>query len=317
MTQLSLMWGGTTVGDATSAPYSDDEFSDMMDMLLVRDRAAQGILPTTRVGFTNELAVIDAGGATARVQSGAALVDGKLYTNDANVDFTVSGASVHWIIGLRKSWAGQTVRAFARGNYASAALALASLVQTDGTTWEIPLATVLTTAGGDVSTVIHERKFVRTTFKRFFVPATVASTAIYTPLVYDYRGWHFDDGVEAWAYGHFTIPNDFRASMIAYAVLFKGTALAPGDFLRLTHTVYYGNVVLPDYGGTEASGNHVNTSGPTDVIPDDFLMHGVMDLALPDAAKGDIASLQLYRNAGADTAVDMLFMGWLVEYESY
>ncbi len=101
---------------------------------------------------------VRAGGATVRVASGAALVDGKIYESDANNDFAVNGVSVYWLVGLTKDHANQSIRAFCRGSYATDALALAALVQTNDVTWEIPLATVLTTAGGNVSTIYDKRR---------------------------------------------------------------------------------------------------------------------------------------------------------------
>lgn len=155
MTESSYYWGGTVTGDAATAPYSDDEFSDIWRKLFQFDRADEGPI----VGVGNELEVVDAGGSTARVQSGAALVDGKYYENDDNIDFTVSGNTQYWVVGLRKDFAAQEVRAFADGPYADGGTALASIVQTDGTTWEILLALVLTDTGGNVDSVFDYRDF--------------------------------------------------------------------------------------------------------------------------------------------------------------
>lgn len=154
MTEKSYYWGGTAVGDATEAPYSDDEFSDIWRYLFLSERELMGPI----VGGS-ELAITNPAGSTVRVASGRAMVDGKFYINDANIDFIVSGATVYWIIGLRKDFAAQTVRAFHRGTYPDRATALASLVQTDGTTWEIALATVLTDGAGAVDTIQDERRF--------------------------------------------------------------------------------------------------------------------------------------------------------------
>lgn len=161
MAQTSYFWKAnvTPSGDEAN-PYTDDEFTDFFSILNLHDRTDQGVLFTEHPDYSNLLAVSSTGGANVRVASGAAFVDGKMYYNTSNVDNNVSGATVYWVVGLRKDWAAQTVRVFARGNYASRALALASLVQTDGTTWEIPLATVLTTAGGNVDVITDERTFV-------------------------------------------------------------------------------------------------------------------------------------------------------------
>lgn len=161
MTESSLPWGGTSTGDATIAPYDDDEFSDMWALLMIHDRTEEGVLFTTHPSYNGLLEVTTPGGAAVEVDTGAAFVDGKLYTNTAAVSNTVSGVSVYWFIGLRKDFGAQTVRVFSRGTYLSRAAALSSVVQTDGVLWEIPLAVVLTDASGNVSTIYDERRFVQ------------------------------------------------------------------------------------------------------------------------------------------------------------
>lgn len=161
MAESSLPWGGTSVGDATIAPYDDDEFSDMWALLMIHDRTEEGVLFTTHPTYSGLLGITTPGGATVSVASGAAFVDGKLYLNTATVSNTVSGASVYWFVGLRKDFGAQTVRVFVRGTYLSRAAALASVVQTDSVMWEIPLAVVLTSAAGNVSVIYDERRLVQ------------------------------------------------------------------------------------------------------------------------------------------------------------
>lgn len=158
MTERSFYWAGTSVGDASLAPYDDEaDYAHLWRNLFTINRQYAGVLGIEG----GMLEVTNPAGATARVASGCAIVDGKFYENTANIDFTVSGTSVWWVVGLVRSTLAQTVRAFARGPYASDALAIASLVQTDNDTWEIPLATVLTTAGGLVSSITDHRGYCR------------------------------------------------------------------------------------------------------------------------------------------------------------
>jgi len=158
MAEQSRHWGGTTVGDAVLAPYDDDEdWSDIWRVLFGANRAYRAVVPN----IDNELLVSNPAGATVRVATGWAVVDGKFYRNTANVDFSVSGVSVYWVVGLRKDWTARTVRLFIRGTYASSALALSSLVQSDGATWEVAIATVLTDGSGNVSAITDQRHFLK------------------------------------------------------------------------------------------------------------------------------------------------------------
>ena len=158
MTEFSWHWGGTSIGHATQAPYDDEfDWATIWREMFTYNFVEEGVLP----GVGAELTISNPAGATVRVNSGRAIVHGKFYLNSAAVDNTVSGAAVYWIIGLRKSWAAKTVLVFARGSYASDAAAIASLVQTDGATWEIPLATVLTDGSGNVSVITDKRVFTR------------------------------------------------------------------------------------------------------------------------------------------------------------
>ena len=150
MTQISWFWSGIATGDSTSAPYSDDEWSDIWRKLFTRDRTAEGVVG----GYANELEVTNPAGTTVRVATGAALVDGKFYETDANVDNAAGAAGQYTRIVLRKSWAAHTVRVASLGPGG----AQPALTQTDGTTWEIPLATIYNN-GGTVE-ITDEREII-------------------------------------------------------------------------------------------------------------------------------------------------------------
>lgn len=152
MTESSKFWAGISTGDA--GPYTDDMFSDVFALLFQSDRTLQGPI----YGVLSQLAVSNPSGQTIRVASGAALVDGKIYTNTSNVDFTgavpASGTNYYTIV-LRKNFAAQTVRVDILGPSTTSAPAV---TQTDGTTWEISIATVTITSAA-VVTVTDTRKF--------------------------------------------------------------------------------------------------------------------------------------------------------------
>jgi hypothetical protein len=148
MAQRSRFWDGTTVGDATVAPYdAGTEFSEVMTAVagLASDPNKGGLLSTISVSM------LVAG--TLRIGPFEALVYGAWYQNDANTDFVIatpaSATRIDTVV-LRKSWAAQTVRMLViTGTEGGSA---PSLVQTPGVTWDVPIATVSTTTGG-VSTI--------------------------------------------------------------------------------------------------------------------------------------------------------------------
>ncbi len=158
MVEQSWFWSSTSPGDASEAPYSDDEYSDIQRKIWQRNRTSQGYIED----YLNELAVSNPSGNDIRVASGAALVDGKFYENDANEDNTIATPSVSTRIDrvvLRKSWAAQTIRiAILTGVEGGG---VPALTQTDGVTWEISLAQVSITTAPAI-TLTDERVIART-----------------------------------------------------------------------------------------------------------------------------------------------------------
>jgi hypothetical protein len=150
MAESSLPWAGTATGDA--GPYSDDQWSDTWRKLFTSDRTKQGVIQ----GYGNELAVTGVTSPVA-VNTGAAMDDGKFYENTASVNVVIptpGGATRIDRIVLRKDFAGQTVRITRIAGTEGAGAP--AITQTDGTTWDIPLAQVSITTGG-VITVTDER----------------------------------------------------------------------------------------------------------------------------------------------------------------
>lgn len=152
MTEKSYPWDGLVTGDASLAPYVGDVWSDMWRKLFTSDRTLQGFIDN----YANEL--VGSGAVSPVVIStGAAIVDGKFYENDAAVAVVIptpAGATRIDRIVLRKDFAGQTVRitriAGVEGGGAPA------LTQTDGTTWDVPLYRVSITTLGAI-TLTSER----------------------------------------------------------------------------------------------------------------------------------------------------------------
>lgn len=173
MTQYSAPWNGIAVGDAAVlAPYSATEWDDLFEALWASGSTPYedfGVCP----GYLNELEVTGVASPVA-VDTGGALVKGKVYRNTASVPIGVplpAGATRTDYIVLRSSWTGgtnQTIRAVLLQNPVEGSGTPPVLTQTDGTTWEIPLAVLDITVGG-VITVSDYRKFLgcRPTHKYF------------------------------------------------------------------------------------------------------------------------------------------------------
>lgn len=150
MAEYSMYWGGTVTGDASLAPYSDDEFSDNWRILFQQDRAVDGHIQT----YLNKLVVTGAA-SPVTVATGSALVDGKMYVNDAPTTVVIPTPAVstrYDRLVLRKNWVAQTVRLTRIAGVEGAGVPPA-VTQIDGTTWDIPLYTVIITIAGAITLV--------------------------------------------------------------------------------------------------------------------------------------------------------------------
>lgn len=158
MTQTSYFWNGTT-GDASAAPWNEDEFSDILRMLFLYEEDSEGIIG----GYGNMLTVSNPVGTTIRVGTGAALVYSRFYENTANLDFVRSapGSNTDWYRWvIRVNWSAKTVRSTFIGPNNAVGPSYPALTRTYGVTWEIPLADVSITSGG-VVTITDQRQFTR------------------------------------------------------------------------------------------------------------------------------------------------------------
>lgn len=142
MAESSMPWEGTTVGDATIAPYDASlEFAQIL-------RAVSGACETPNLGgvcrsVTNQLASSVAGAVSpVNINTGEAVVHGTFYQNTASVAIAVpnSVASRYDRIVLRKDWTAQTVRLTRIQGVEGGGVP--ALVQISGTTWDIPICTV-------------------------------------------------------------------------------------------------------------------------------------------------------------------------------
>jgi len=155
MAEDSILWTTSGTGDGDSNGYTQAELIRWLRQSFISDSTDEGVLK----GYLNELEVT--GIATpVSVNTGAAYVYGFPYWNTASVNVAIPTPSVSTRIDyivLRASWSAQTVRITRiAGNEGGGA---PSLTQSDGVTWDVPLATASITTGG-VITVTDAREFL-------------------------------------------------------------------------------------------------------------------------------------------------------------
>lgn len=156
MAENSILWTTNGTGDGASN-YTQAELIRWMRQTFIGDNTDEGVLKN----YQNELEVTDAGGTQVDIDTGGAYVYGFPYWNTASVSKTLDTPSSDTRIDrivLQADWTAQTVRiAVIEGSEGGGAPAL---TQTDGTKWEISLAQVAVTTGGDIQSLTDERVFV-------------------------------------------------------------------------------------------------------------------------------------------------------------
>ena len=176
MTERSLPWPGTTVGDAGA--YSGDQWRLVLKSLGAQLNANEGVLG----GILNSLRPTSPGDNQVRIDTGRAIVDGRLYETDVAVTKTITSPTVGTTgkrLVLRKSWAAQTVR-ITEITSADGTATIPALTQTDLTTWDIPLVSFTITTAGVIGALTEEREFTRPAYITF---QHVEAGAVLTPGV--------------------------------------------------------------------------------------------------------------------------------------
>lgn len=158
MAQVSRFWGGTLTGDC--GPYSNDEFNYIFHSLMSDGQTNAAVA----IKYLNELVVTGAGSPVS-VGTGAALVSGIWYENDAAVNVTFANAAPNNsridTVVLRASWALQTVRVQKlTGTETQGTPSQPALTQTLGLIWESPLAHLTINNAGLVS-ILDARRFAQ------------------------------------------------------------------------------------------------------------------------------------------------------------
>ena len=161
MTEFSWPWGCPATGDGGPNSFSVDIVSDTNLYLSNIDPANAGVIFWNATPYWKLFAAdnLSPGGNTVQVFSGIGMVNGWLYTSNADLFFNVGGGAANAtdLIVLRWTAAAQTVRmALVRGP----AGGTATVTQTSAI-WEVPLWQVHLDAIGNYSSLTDVRQYVR------------------------------------------------------------------------------------------------------------------------------------------------------------
>lgn len=153
MTQLSLPWDSTSPGDAGA--YSSAQWAQGWRYLmgLAAHRANVGVMLGSGDSGVEGLHVQATSPASANIEvtTGSALVNGRLYINDATETLTVgangSGNPRIDTVVLQADFTAQTVRLILKAGATAVSPTPPALTQTANVLWEIPLADVAVASG--------------------------------------------------------------------------------------------------------------------------------------------------------------------------
>jgi hypothetical protein len=141
-------------------------FTDILSYILTRDRTTDGVVSSARVGLEGKLAVSSYNNSTVTIDTGIAIVDGKIYSSDAQISFNFPGNSTYYVV-LRKTWATQQVR-----------MAMTtSIVQIDGVSWDLPICAFVR-VGGVITQRLDLRNFIGFP-ERKYVPYLAGEVNLY------------------------------------------------------------------------------------------------------------------------------------------
>jgi hypothetical protein len=155
MAESSALWTTNGTGDGLSGGFTRTELAGIFRLLTVSPNYG-GVI----ADYEFELSVTISG-STLSVRTGKAIAYGFVYTNTATVNLTFPTPTTQYRfdrVVLRASWSLQTVRltrvAGTEGNPAP------SLTQSAGTTWDIPLYTILCQPTGTVEIYTDDREYI-------------------------------------------------------------------------------------------------------------------------------------------------------------
>ncbi len=159
MSERSFWWTTGGAGDGAST-YNRDDLAVIV-RVLASAQAGAGVAPRLANGLAGTAPAVN----VVRIASGGALVDGKPYYNNGDVDVTVpsavgAGNSRIDRVVLRADWTAQTVRLTRVAGTDAANPTAPALTQTTGVTYDLALYQARVDTSGAV-TLTDERVFAR------------------------------------------------------------------------------------------------------------------------------------------------------------
>lgn len=242
MTQRSWPWFGEAPGEGADAGAYEQEdwwpaWGTMMRAAAIIVESAGAPLRTlaalTNLGVfycvDNKLEVTDAGGLAVDIDTGAAMVEGQFYYNDASIQLTLPASKTDWYVVLRKNYTAATFTpvGYVAGSgtvppYTTRITWVSSLTQaTDRSDyWDIPLAK-FTTDGSDITALTDEREWVDVETKVFYVGFDGAEKTTPATVDRDLYGYAMapnpSDPTDVWT--EFGVPSDFLDNMSCYPIV--------------------------------------------------------------------------------------------------
>jgi len=334
MSQHSLWWPTDGTGDGSLDGYSMDD--------ITRDQGIKwnpaytdavlgaGIFDPYGVFFDHLSALaptIVAGPPDdIRIDTGAAIVHGFLYENDAPVLFrpwNPAGGNTGWVVMLRADWSTRTVRLVL---YQSADNVIATVnpTQTAGVVWEIRIATGFVAVGGAITLLADYRRYVDAIIPIIraweFIPClTVTAFGLAENVRYTPAGWPMEQGDISQGYGNWSVPIKatslgFGQEGITFSAVFTGPIVS-GD-VRVTNRIQWGADGVQYSAGT-AGGGAVIVPYPGDQKIVECCPYAIQGAVPPVVAGASRVSLRFERAAWGVTdtlAGPIYFQGWIAEY---
>lgn len=311
MAEWSYPW---TDGTGDGGAYAHGDVDTFWEYVFGYTAATEGVLK----GVLNALAVT--GAATPiQIDTGAAIVKGKFYKNTAAVSKVIAspaGATRYDRVVLQSDWTTQTVRIAVLTGVEGAGVPPA-VTQTDGTTWEITLATFSITTGG-VITMTDARTYchfsteigagqIENRTRQFLLQAVGAyNSTDGIDLVASQPGWNMTDAKGTICTGWLRVPSDYVSGLTITPIV---EALGAGNIYTVG-SVRYGAV-----GESYNTHSDSKAGGVEAVVANQIKACTAITPA--NVAAGDYLHIIFNRDGTQVTDTlnqELYFKGWLVSY---
>lgn len=160
MAQFSALW---TTDDTTPQGHQVAGYTQVQWTQIFRIMSVCNGHPGVAPGYNNELEVVQSGAESINIETGAALVDGKVYEADAPVGFSVPATTgggntrIDYIV-LRCDWSAYSVVIARIEGTEAASPGVPTVTQNSGSLYELELAAIYVGNSG-IESIIDARTF--------------------------------------------------------------------------------------------------------------------------------------------------------------